>query len=146
MDTREDRADASATSTTATTVSASSFCQQISPEEYARQSQEYTRNAIEALKQSSEYMAYLYRCHHCGSVWYHGQYNPGCVQCGDGAMIRPCPICNSRCGAVFTRDAEMSHSFNKAHWNGNCRLPREEQFRLLLPSMDELCAELDDTV
>jgi hypothetical protein len=47
-------------------------------------------------------------------------------------MERPCPVCDGRCGTRWLRAVVDSHDSGLGHWAGGCKLPRDEQQRLLL--------------
>jgi hypothetical protein len=72
-----------------------------------------------------------WRCGTCGAVWTQGAHTPDCTECGGGAMERDCLLCGGGCGGRWTRAPMDSNDFGEAHWVGGCRLPREEQFRLM---------------
>ncbi|KAK2160563.1 hypothetical protein LSH36_130g01038 [Paralvinella palmiformis] len=107
------------------------FVGQISPEQYYIQGKAYTKAAIEDLLQSAEYLQRYTRCTLCWSIWCEGMYTASCTECGGYSMERPCPICQGRCGQIWKRDVEMSHSHNEAHWEGSCRLPEEKQWQFM---------------
>lgn len=70
-------------------------------------------------------------CTHCNVNWSSGQYSEVCDQCGGGALLRSCPVCNGQCGAEFSRAVLDSWDTGIAHWIGACRLPLEEQQKLM---------------
>lgn len=75
--------------------------------------------------------AYSAVCVTCGAVWTDGGFTPDCEECGGGHLQRPCIICGGRCGATMTRAVDDSNDSGIAHWAGRCRLPDDEQAKLL---------------
>jgi hypothetical protein len=74
---------------------------------------------------------YPARCATCGAVWSDGRFTENCAECGGGAMERPCFLCGGRCGLVMLRTVSDSNDSGLGHWAGRCRLPEEEQRRLM---------------
>lgn len=103
------------------------YAQRVSVAEYNKQTNEYTKSALQSLVSSPEYQRIYTRCRLCWCSWSEDYFNEGCSECGGFAMTRPCPICNGRCSAIWMRDVELSHSNNEAYWNGECRLPPDAQ-------------------
>jgi len=60
-------------------------------------------------------------CASCGADWEQGEHTAGCEECGGGAMLCACPMCDGGCGAVFSRAVLDSIDFHEAHWLGSCR-------------------------
>ncbi|ELU16065.1 hypothetical protein CAPTEDRAFT_155984 [Capitella teleta] len=102
------------------------YAAQVTPEQFQQEARDFTRQEVNRLMSSPEYQTKITRCHLCWSVWFKRECSSSCLECGGFAMQRPCPICNGRCGAVWKRDVEMSHSHSKAHWDGECRLPPDQ--------------------
>lgn len=71
-------------------------------------------------------------CTHCNADWTAGQYSKACDLCGGGALVRSCLICNGQCGAEFSRAVLDSWDTGIAHWVGVCKLPIEEQRKLMM--------------
>ena len=70
-------------------------------------------------------------CTNCGANWSEGHFTEECLQCGGGAMERPCGVCKGRCGQSWKRAVIDSQDENEAHWVGACGLSREEQMALM---------------
>ncbi|KAL5493117.1 hypothetical protein EMCRGX_G014244 [Ephydatia muelleri] len=124
--------------------------QQISMREYTQQSTELTHQAVQELKASVAFKMHTQQCHSCGTSWFDGQWNSDCSECGEGAMVMPCPICRGGCGTLWRRNTDMSRSTGVAHWDGQCAYP-EDRVRVLLlrnvitqPTEDELSEALGD--
>lgn len=108
------------------------FVSRLSPEQYHIQGEVYTKAAVNALLHSKEYLQRYTRCTLCWSIWCENMCTSSCMECGGYAMERPCPICQGRCGQIWKRDVEMSHSNNEAHWEGSCGLPEEQQKQFMI--------------
>jgi hypothetical protein len=70
-------------------------------------------------------------CMDCGANWQAGAHTEGCEQCGGGALDIACLICGGRCGARWKRQVMDSRDSGVAHWMGGCKLPSDEQRRLM---------------
>lgn len=121
------------------------FVQHVSMAEYQKQATEYTKTAVQDLMSSPEYQRVYTRCQLCWCSWSDGQFSTNCFECGGYAMNRSCPVCLGKCGSIWTRDVDMSHTNYEAHWDGDCLLPADERqgylTQLLLST--ETASELD---
>ena len=72
-------------------------------------------------------------CVTCDAIWSDGRFTQTCEECGGGAMERPCYFCGGRCGAVMFRAVSDSNDSGLGHWAGRCKLPEDEQRRLMNP-------------
>ncbi|EGD75816.1 hypothetical protein PTSG_12656 [Salpingoeca rosetta] len=104
--------------------------------EYKEEGEAHTKEQVSQLLSSSEYKAWHQTCTTCGACWFQQHWSPGCEECGGFAMLRPCPICEGRCGAIWKRSVAMSKSNKSAFWDGECGLSPEQQ-QLLLLRMEE---------
>lgn len=62
------------------------------------------------------------KCLNCEANWSRGEFTEDCEMCGGGALERPCPMCDGRCGARWQRAILDSYDFGVAHWVGQCLL------------------------
>lgn len=77
-------------------------------------------------------------CSTCGVSWNEDHVSLDCFECGGYSMERPCPICDGQCKEVWRRDITMSHSMRKAHWEGKCGLPVNEQQPYFLKNLIDI--------
>ena len=63
-------------------------------------------------------------CTLCGADWRQGAFTADCVECGGGAMERPCLVCNGACGATSLRCVHDSQDEQVGVWTFNCKLPK----------------------
>lgn len=59
-------------------------------------------------------------CQNCGADWGNGQVTESCAECGGFALVRSCPVCSGRCGAIWRRAVMDSNDDGDAHWVGSC--------------------------
>lgn len=69
-----------------------------------------------------EYLRQFYSCSSCGVSWQDDHFTFDCDECGDFSMTRPCSLCDGKCGAIFTRNLALTHEKNRACWEGECKL------------------------
>ena len=114
----------------------------ISSVEFEHQKQSFTKQEVDKLVASPEYQKHVTRCRmwettysklrlrfssfwlrncvcsRCWSVWYLCQFSSNCEECGGFGMIRPCPVCEGRCGVEWKRDVSLvSHSIYTHAYN-----------------------------
>ncbi len=77
-----------------------------------------------------------YTTYRCGACWLYEAWTVECGECGGDGASKACPVCGGRCGRRWVRNAEMSHTFQEAHWDGACALPAAEQQTLVFRQMD----------
>ncbi|XP_074656797.1 uncharacterized protein LOC141910007 [Tubulanus polymorphus] len=116
------------------------YAQQISLAEFEEEGRVLTKAAVAELMQTEQYQKMVNTCSSCHACWLYQQITADCRECGGFAIQRPCPVCDGRCMQTWTRDPKMTHSFQKAHWNGKCALPHEQQMALLF----QKCVESDE--
>lgn len=117
------------------------YAEQISPKEYKHQAEQFTRTAVEQLMASDDFKRRVNKCQLCWNCWHDEQCAQGCEECGGFAMSRPCPVCEGRCGSIWIREVDLSHSTHQAHWDGKCHLSQEEQQRFLLARFTDMSDE-----
>jgi len=99
----------------------------LSVQEYDQQTREFTKQQLSELLASPEYQGRLHTCGTCWSPWLEAVSRADCMECGGFPLQRPCPVCKGKCGKIWQRDVETSHSNHEAHWEGDCGLPWEQQ-------------------
>lgn len=122
------------------------YAQRVSEAEYARQANEFTKSAVDQLVASDDYQRRTNRCQMCWCGWHEGQSSSNCEECGGHAMSRPCPVCDGRCGKIWSRDVDMTHAYHEAHWVGECSLPVEDQRAFLQAKIMEVPIDETDLV
>lgn len=85
---------------------------------------------------SEEYICYL-----CDSNWSKGEFTEHCDLCGGGALEKPCPVCEGKCGAKWKRMVLDSLDSGESHWIMNCGLPPEEFRKKMWQKMEEMSKE-----
>jgi hypothetical protein len=67
-----------------------------------------------------EHTANKPHCLTCGAQWSEDLWSKGCEECGGGALKRPCPACEGRCGETWRRAVMDSNDSRVGHWVGRC--------------------------
>lgn len=63
-------------------------------------------------------------CPACGSDWGMAEARGDCPVCDGWALVRPCPVCEGRCGALWDRAVTDSADMAAPVFLGRCGLPK----------------------
>ncbi len=75
-------------------------------------------------------------CSSCSAYWSVGLFTENCLECGGAALVKDCPHCNGKCGAIWHREVAMSNSYKEAFYSGGCKWKLHEKKPTEHPACD----------